>query len=100
MCVKYASKWKMEFNSKKSVYSQVGPDFEEKNFEINGNTLKKVDNFIYLGLPIDKSPNKTKYFDEKFKKVERSFYSLYGLGCKPKHLSPRSIGFVYKQFCQ
>jgi hypothetical protein len=100
MCVKYASKWKINFNSKKSVYLQVGPDFEEKSFEINGNTLKKVDNFIYLGLPIDKSPNKTKYFDEKFKKVERSFYSLYGLGCKPKHLSPRSIGFVYKQFCQ
>jgi hypothetical protein len=41
MCVKYASKWKMEFNSKKSVYLQVGPDFEEKSFEINGNTLKK-----------------------------------------------------------
>jgi hypothetical protein len=37
---------------------------------------------------------------KNLKKVERSFYSLNGLGCKPRHLSPHSIAFVYKQYCQ
>ncbi len=31
---------------------------------------------------------------------DRSFYSLNGLGCKPRQLSPHSIAFVYKQYCQ
>ncbi len=33
-------------------------------------------------------------------KVERAFYSLYGIGCKPHALNPKTIAFLYKQFCQ
>jgi hypothetical protein len=33
-------------------------------------------------------------------KVERAFYSLYGIGCKPHALNPETIAFLYKQFCQ
>ncbi|RNA42677.1 hypothetical protein BpHYR1_013425 [Brachionus plicatilis] len=40
------------------------------------------------------------FVEEKWKKVEKSFYSLYGLGCKPKMTSPDLVGFLYKQFCQ
>ena len=46
-------------------------------FEINGNTLPDANEFTYLGLPIAKVYN-TDFFDQK--KVERIFYSLYGLG--------------------
>ncbi len=67
----------MEFNSKKSVYLSLGPDFGEASFNIKGKELPKVDSFIYLGLPINKDSNKNLYFDEKFKKVERSFNSFY-----------------------
>ncbi len=47
-------------------------------FNIKDKELPKVDSFIYLGLPISKGSNKNVYFDEKFKKVERSFDSLNG----------------------
>ena len=33
------------------------------------------------------------------KKIEKSFYSLRGLGCKPAALHPNSISFLFKQFC-
>ena len=33
-------------------------------------------------------------------KCEREFYSLGSLGCKKDLLNPRTIGFMYKQFCQ
>jgi hypothetical protein len=99
-CERFANIWKMEFNAKKSVSLVMGDTiFDTIPFEINGNALPEVDNFIYLGLPLGKSI-RFDYFDEKMKKVERSFYSLYGLGCKPRHLSPHSIAFIYKQYCQ
>jgi hypothetical protein len=78
----------------------VGPDFEEKSLSINGVALPLVEQITYLGLILSKESSNIGFFDEKFKKVERSFYSLYGLGCKPRHLSPFSIGFIYKQYCQ
>jgi hypothetical protein len=100
-CVEYAQSWKMEFNSKKSVHLVVGDNpFGQQDYKIGGDTLPVVDSFIYLGLPIFAKSNYNDYFDEKMKKVERSFYSLYGLGCKPRHLSPITIGFIYKQYCQ
>ena len=99
-CERYAKKWKMEFNVKKSVTMSLGPGFESKSFKINGSELPTVDSFVYLGLPLSKKSDNNNFFEEKFKKVERAFYSLYGLGCKPRHLSPRSIGFIYKQYCQ
>ena len=99
-CELFANKWKMEFNAKKSVSLVMGKGIvENPAFKISGVELPEVDNFTYLGLCISKSLN-FDYFDEKMKKVERSFYSLHSLGCKPRHLSPHSIGFVYKQYCQ
>ena len=34
------------------------------------------------------------------KKVERAFYSLYSLGCKPGNLSAKTKEFIHKQFCK
>jgi len=59
-----------------------------------------VDSFTYLGLSLSKKSGNNDFYDEKFRKVEKAFYSLYGLGCKPRHLNPISIGFIYKQYCQ
>jgi hypothetical protein len=100
ICVKFAEKWKLEFNAKKSVYMSVGKNFENFSFEIKGKKLPVVEEFTYLGLPIKKKNEYTEFFDAKFRKVEKSFYSLYGLGCRPKYLHPKSTAFVYKQYCQ
>ena len=62
--------------------------------------LNKEDGFIYLGLPIGNNEYKEDFIENKFKKTERSFYSLYKLGCKPYALCPRTIAFIYKQFSQ
>ena len=59
-----------------------------------------VDGFIYLGLPIGNDEYKFEFFEEKMRKIERSFYSLRGLGCKPECMNPRTIAFLYKQFSQ
>ncbi|RNA29534.1 hypothetical protein BpHYR1_050029 [Brachionus plicatilis] len=40
------------------------------------------------------------FIEDKWKKVERSFYSLYGLGVKPSISNPSLIVFLFKQYCQ
>jgi hypothetical protein len=100
ICEKFAEKWKLEFNAKKSVYMNLGDNFENFSFEIKGKKLPVVEEITYLGLVINKKKDYTEFFDAKFRKVEKSFYSLYGLGCRPKHLHPKSTAFVYKQYCQ
>ncbi|RNA20696.1 hypothetical protein BpHYR1_041807 [Brachionus plicatilis] len=37
---------------------------------------------------------------KKWKGTERSFYSLYGLGCKASIASPKLISFLFKQYCR
>jgi hypothetical protein len=95
----YAGEWKMDFNPKKSVSLKFGKSSCNSTFLLNGVNLPKVDEITYLGLPLSTKKNYD-FFDEKMRKVEKAFYSLYGLGCKPRHLSPLSIAFVYKQYCQ
>ena len=55
---------------------------------------------MHLGLQIGSREYKNNYLKEKFKKVARSFYSLYSLGCKPNGLNPFTISEIYKTFCQ
>jgi hypothetical protein len=98
-CEEFAKKWKLEFNAKKSVSLKFGKCVDDPDFAINGNVLPKVQKITYLGLPLSVQQSYD-YFDEKMKKVEKAFFSLYGLGCKPRHLSPFSIAFIYKQYCQ
>ncbi|CAF0881458.1 unnamed protein product [Brachionus calyciflorus] len=72
----------------------------QEKFVINGVQLLNVDGFEYLGLPIGSCLFISEFIEEKWKKVERIFYSLYGLGCKPKFSNPYLIGFLFKQYCQ
>ncbi|CAF0806246.1 unnamed protein product [Brachionus calyciflorus] len=67
---------------------------------IDGTHIANVQGFEYLGLPIGNNRFIMELIEEKWKKVERSMYSLYGLGCKPSVMNPNLVGFLYKQYCQ
>ena len=47
--------------------------------KMNNSEIPKVDNIIYLGLPIGDDKFKEDFIKTNFKKCERAFYSLYGL---------------------
>ena len=101
-CHLYATFWKMEFNQKKSAYLSFEPFKKTKinAIKMNNSEIPKVDNIIYLGLPIGDDKFKEDFIKNNFKKCERAFYSLYGLGCKPYALNPKMIACLFKQFCQ
>ena len=40
------------------------------------------------------------HFNDKFSRVERAFYSLRGVGCTAGMLPPKTLAFIYRQFCQ
>ena len=71
------------------------------HFLANGHPIPTVESgFIYLGMPIGHLNYVADYFSAKLSRVEKSFYMLRGLGCRAGLLSPRTIGFIYKQYCQ
>ena len=67
---------------------------------MNNLFIPRVKSLIYLGLPIGDVQFKETLIQDKFKKCEKSFYSLYGLGCKPNALNPITIALIYKKYCQ
>jgi hypothetical protein len=102
ICEEYAKQWKIEFNPKKSVsvtFNSKG-ETEEQIFKMSDESIPSVNGFIYLGLPIGNNGFVDEYIEEQFKKVQRSIFSLYSMGFKPKMVSPQTMGFVYKQYCQ
>ena len=101
MCGGYASKWKLEFSLNKCNWLVFGKEiYKDAIFILNKQQLTRVDDALHLGLPIGSREFVNSYLKEKFKKVERSFYSLYTLGCKPNGLNPLTIAEIYKTFCQ
>ncbi|RNA21537.1 RNA-directed DNA polymerase from mobile element jockey-like [Brachionus plicatilis] len=94
-CEEYAKDWKIEFNASKSA-SML---FEKKStglktdFKLNGSIIPKVQSLIYLGLPIGNQKSINDFLENKMKKVEKSFYSLNIVGCKPKLMKPETIAF-------
>ena len=101
VCDRFTLTWKLEFNGKKSIAGHFGEKTDGcVDFFIDGERIPNVKAFIHLGLPIGNVKDVFNFFDDKIKKVERSFYSLYSIGCRPGHLSPYNIAFIFKQFCQ
>ncbi|CAF0857609.1 unnamed protein product [Brachionus calyciflorus] len=101
-CAEFAKTWKLEFNASKSVgvslyKSKITFD---SNFSLNGNIIPNVSGFIYLGLPIGSNEFLYDFLEKKWKSVEKSMFSLYGLGCKPKMMSPNLVSFLFKTYCQ
>ena len=100
VCEKFARKWKMEFNPTKSSLVTFGQIFKENNIIMNKEAIPQKDSIIYLGFPIGDKNFVDEFIEKKFSKVEKSFYSLYAMGCKPNGLNPKTIGFIFKQYCQ
>jgi hypothetical protein len=69
-------------------------------FKIHNYIITQVVSLIHLGIPFGNSAYVCKFFNEKFNKVERSFYSLHSLGCKPKGLNTFIISKTYKKMFQ
>ena len=68
--------------------------------KLGDNLIPRTEGFINLGLPIGNDSFIESFCLNKFRQCEKSLYSLRSLGCKPNSLSPKSIAFAYKQFCQ
>lgn len=90
----------MEFNPIKSYFMCFGHNILDNNIQMNGVKIPFKKESLYLGFPIGEKKFIQEFFENKFKKVEKSFYSLYTLGCRPYGLNPKTIAFIYKQYCQ
>ena len=73
---------------------------KQSDLSICGGQLKKVENFDYLGLPIGSTEYTEKYYENKFRTVEKSFYSIRRIGIHKGFWFPKTLGFIYKQYCQ
>ena len=95
----YAHNWKLEFNSSKSVsYSSYSNPIGK--FYLGKQIIPCSEGFTYLGLPIGNEKFIENFLSEKFRNCEKSMYSLRSVGCKPKALNPKTVSFIFKQFCQ
>jgi hypothetical protein len=101
ICSNYAEKWKLVFNINKCNWYQHGDrTLNNHEFILNNNKLNRVNNLTHLGLPIGNQIHVENFFSDKFKKVEKSFYSLYSLGCNSNGLNFHIISKIYKNFSQ
>ena len=58
-----------------------------------------VESLVHLGILIEKNKFVEDFFCQKFRNVEKSFYSLYGLGCRPDDTHFAKSADIYKKFC-
>ena len=101
VCEDYANNWKLILNVNKCNWYIHGISLvKTPNFMINDQLLENVSNIIHLGLPIGNQQHIEDFFNAKFRKVERSHYSLYSLGCNKNGLNFFLISNIYKKFSQ
>jgi hypothetical protein len=99
-CFDYADRWKVKFNASKSTSFSLF-DSLNNSFEVKGTVIPAVnDGFVFLGLPIGTLKYTAEYLTAKFAKAERAFYSLRGIGCVRGMLPPKTMAFIYRQYCQ
>ena len=80
-CQNYADQWKIEFNSNKSLSSSINC-VTKIEFYLNRSVIPTVNSLIYLGLPIGDDKFTFEFFENKFKSVQKSLFSLRGI-CFP-----------------
>ena len=101
VCDEFAIKWKLQFNPLKSlIYCTDNNRLQESNFLIGGGNLKPVTDFEYLGLPIGNKTYINNFFEEKFRSVEKAFFTIRRVGIHKGFWFPNTLGFIYKQYCQ
>jgi len=89
-----------DFNPKKSVsvtFNNKG-ETEKQKFKMADENIPSGNGFIYLGLPVGNNKFIDEYIEDKFKKLQRSVFTLYSF--KLKLVCPQTMAFVYKQYCQ
>ena len=99
-CNTYAQNWKLKFNANKSAYLEIGNYNNNFKIVLGNEIVPKSKCIDYLGLPLGNEVDRVEYLENKMKKVEKAFYSLYSFGCKPNALGPYTIAYIYKQYCQ
>lgn len=101
ICEEYAIEWKIKFNPSKSIiYCTNRKLLSESCFSLNGGRLRTAENLEYLGLPIGDREFVEKFMEDRFKSVEKTFFSIKKIGLHKGMVDPFCLSFIYKQFCQ
>ena len=99
-CTAFSEKWCVKFNPNKSNIIQFGkPLLSQYPLILNNKPLTFSNSLKYLGIEINNNfdPNITAI--EKFKKVQKSIFSLSFLGLRPNKISPFLQSSIFKTFC-
>jgi len=100
ICSKYSSDWLIKFNPSKSKIITFGePTVPNQEFKIQNLIIEGTDKIEYLGIEINNKFDFDTPAREKFKKVEKSIFSLSYLGLTPTGVSPELKSFLYKTYC-
>ena len=68
--------------------------------KLGDSIIERVDSLVHLGMPIGKNKFVEDFFCQKFRNEEKSYYSLYGIGCRPDGINFEISANIYKKFCQ
>ncbi|CAF0872988.1 unnamed protein product [Brachionus calyciflorus] len=84
----YSLLWKIEFNANKSSYLIFSKNKNEicEDFTLGNTSIPQQDGIIYLGLPLGDKDYINNFIDEKMRDVEKSMFSFYPIGCKPRYI--------------
>jgi hypothetical protein len=100
ICSKYSNLWRIKFNASKSNIIMFGkPVFPDNKFFINNSQLTNTEKLKYLGIEIDSNLDFNNIAKEKFKKVNKSIFSLSYLGLTPNGIPASLKAFLYKTYC-
>ena len=99
-CLNYATEWKLEFKAIKSISYSLRKT-SRSCFKLGTSYyLNLMVSIIWVCLLVMSALLKSSLKRREMFKCERSFYSLRSIGCKTNALNPKSIEFIYKQYCQ
>ena len=98
ICEKYAEKWKIKFNTKKSCILSFDTEYI-RDFKLCNECLPNSNSTRYLGIMINNKLDFNKEAKDKFKVVQKAIYSLHFLGLKPLMMNPYLQSFFFKTHC-
>jgi hypothetical protein len=102
MCSSFSTLWNYKFNASKTFILNCSKDFINNNeieLYLSNAKLKVVEEIKYLGMFINRSLNYDLSIRNRFKSVQKAFYSLFDFGLKPNGLPPNQQAFLYKTYC-
>ena len=102
LCQNYFEIWNIKFNANKSIAINAGLKlYEDDKIDlfINSNKINVVESSKYLGLIINKNNDGNEPTLDKYRCVEKSFFSLNSFGIKPPGINPFMKAFIYNSYC-